>query len=213
MANVTTWTGLIAAVAQWCNRNDPDFLDNIPVFISLAEQEMFIDLSTLGNEVYAIGNFSAGNGTVSKPSDWGKTLTFSYLDANGRITVLQRASYEMIRNYIPKQSANPIANTPRYYTDYGYDQFLISPTPLAAFKYEIAYFNKITPLGINVETNWNSMNAYDPLFYNTLDKAYRFLDNLQDAEMFKNLYLARIEAYKTYDQNRRYDRTANMMEG
>lgn len=213
MANVTTYDGLVTAITEWCNRNDPTFISNIPIFISLAEQEMFIDLSTLGNEIYSIGHFNAGNGTLPKPADWGRTLTFSYIDDNGKIVVLQRSSYEMIRNYIPKQSSNPTANLPRYYSDYGFNQFLISPTPLVAYKYEIAYFNKITPLSSQVQSNWNSMYAYDPLFYNCLDKAYRFLDNVQDAEIFKALYRERIELYNTYDKKRRYDRTADMMEG
>lgn len=212
MANVNTYAGLTTAIAEWANRTDTVFTNNIPLFISLAEQQFFIDCSTLGNEAYITGTFNANSGIVNKPALWGRTLTFSYLDATDTIQVLQRSSYEMIRSYIPKQANNPIANLPRYYTDYGYNYLLISPTPIAAYNYEICYFQKIQPLSTSNQTNWITENAYDALFYSCLDKAMRFIDNIPEAEAYKAQYIERIGAINEYNKNRKIDRTADVME-
>lgn len=213
MSNVNTYTGLNTAILEWSNRTDTVFINNIPLFISLAEQQFFIDCSTLGNETYITGTFNANSGIVNKPALWGRTLTFSYLDATDNIHVLQRSSYEMIRSYIPKQSVNPVANIPRYYTDYGYNYFLISPTPVAAYNFEICYFQKIQPLSLSNETNWITENAYDALFWSSMNKAMIFIDNMADAEMYKALYQERVTAINAYNDNRLTDRTANISGG
>jgi len=213
MANVNTYTGLKTAIQEWANRTDTIFINNIPLFISLAEQQFFIDCSTLGNETYITGTFNANSGIVNKPALWGRTLTFSYLDATNSIQVLQRSSYEMIRSFIPKQASNPIANLPQYYTDYGFNYFLISPTPIAAYNYEICYFQKIQPLSLSNETSWITENAYDALFWSSMDKAMRFIDNMADAEMFKSMYQERVAAINAYNDNRLVDRTANITGG
>lgn len=213
MANVNTYTGLKTAIQEWANRTDTVFINNIPLFISLAEQQFFIDCSTLGNETYITGTFNANSGIVNKPALWGRTLTFSYIDAMDSIQVLQRSSYEMIRSYVPKQANNPIANLPQYYTDYGYNYILISPTPIAAYNYEICYFQKIQPLSLSNETSWITENAYDALFWSSMDKAMRFIDNMADAEMFKVMYQERVAAINAYNDNRLVDRTANITGG
>jgi len=210
---VNTYTGLKTAIQEWANRTDTIFINNIPLFISLAEQQFFIDCSTLGNETYITGTFNANSGIVNKPALWGRTLTFSYLDATNSIQVLQRSSYEMIRSFIPKQASNPIANLPQYYTDYGFNYFLISPTPIAAYNYEICYFQKIQPLSLSNETSWITENAYDALFWSSMDKAMRFIDNMADAEMFKSMYQERVAAINAYNDNRLVDRTANITGG
>lgn len=210
---MNTYTGLKTAIQEWANRTDTVFINNIPLFISLAEQQFFIDCSTLGNETYITGTFNANSGIVNKPALWGRTLTFSYLDATNSIQVLQRSSYEMIRSYIPKQASNPIANLPQYYTDYGFNYFLISPTPIDAYNYEICYFQKIQPLSLSNETSWITENAYDALFWSSMDKAMRFIDNMTDAEMFKGMYQERVAAINAYNDNRLVDRTANITGG
>jgi len=213
MANVNTYTGLKIAIKEWANRTDTVFINNIPLFISLAEQQFFIDCSTLGNENYITGTFNANSGIVNKPALWGRTLTFSYLDATGSIQILQRASYEMIRSYIPKQSSNPVSNIPRYYTDYGFNYFLVSPTPIGSYNFEICYFQKIQPLSDSNETSWITENAYDALFWSCMNKAMIFIDNIPDSEMYKALYQERVDSINAYNDNRLIDRTANISGG
>jgi len=211
MDNVNTYNGLVQAIQQWTNRNDQVFIANIPLFISLAEQQFFIDCSTLGNEFYVTSLFSANNESFPKPVNWGETLTFSYIGPEGNIVVLKRVSYEFIRTYSPANNISTNMPIPRYYSDYGYDYFIISPTPTVAYPVEIAYFGKIEPLTIVNQTNWITQNAYDALFWACLDKAYNFIDNSADATIYAGKYQERIKAIITYNKGRKYDRTVDTM--
>ena len=209
--NVNTYNGLITAIQQWTNRNDTLFISNIPLFIALSEQQFFIDCSTLGNQFYVTTTFTANNESLPKPVNWGETLTISYIGADGNIVVLKRVSYEMIRGFAPANNISPNGIKPRYYSDYGYDYFIISPTPVEAFPVEIAYFGKIQVLSSVNQTNWITENAFDALFWACLEKAYRFIDNVADADAYLNKYNDRIQAIKTYNTGRKSDRTANTM--
>ncbi len=207
--NVNTYNGLVQAIQQWVNRNDPQFISNIPLFISLAEQQFFIDCSTLGNEFYVTTTFTANNESLPKPVNWGETLTMSYIGADGKIVVLKRVSYEMIRSFAPANNISPNATTPRYYSDYGYDYFIISPTPVSTYTVEIAYFGKTQMLSEVNQTNWITENAYDALFWSCLDKAYRFIDNNTNADAYLNKYQDRIQAINTYNKGRKSDRAVD----
>lgn len=209
--NVNTYNGLVQAIQQWTNRNDTVFISNIPLFIALAEQQFFIDCSTLGNQFYVVTNFTADNESLPKPANWGETLSMSYIGADGRIVVLKRASYEMMRTLAPANNISPNATPPRYYSDYGYDYFIITPTPVAAYTVEIAYFGKTQTLSAVNQTNWITENAFDALFWSCLDKAYRFIDNTADAESYLSKYTDRIQAINTYNKGRKSDRAVDAM--
>lgn len=216
MSNVNTYTSLINAIQVWVNRNDAVFIANIPLFISLAEQQFFIDCSTLGNQGYVSGSFTPNNPTVAKPANWGQTLTFSYINADDDFTVLNRSTYEFIRAYAPANNIIPVtaniaAQSPLYYSDYGYNYFIISPTPQVAFDFEIAYYQKIQPLSVENQTNWITQYAYDAFFWACLDKAYRFIESFQDADAYNQKYQDRINAINTYNQGRKWDRKADGM--
>lgn len=218
MTNVNTYDSLITSTQSWTNRNDQIFIDNIPLFISLAEQQFFIDCPNLGTESYVSGVFNADNPTVAKPALWGQTLTFSYIDANDKFVVLERVTYELIRtfasnNNIVPSTTYPLYGNPQYYSDYGYDYFIISPTPQTALTFEIAYYQKAQPLSPTNQTNWLTQYAYDALFWSVLDKAYGFLDNQTDAQLYAAKYSDRIQAINQYNQGRKSDRTVDAMKG
>ena len=218
MTNVNTYNSLITATQQWTNRNDPVFINNIPLFISLAEQQFFIDCPNLGTEAYVTGAFTPNNPTVAKPALWGQTLTFSYIDNTDKIVVLNRVTYELIRSFAPGNNivpvtTNPYYGNPQYYSDYGYNFFIVSPTPTEALTFELAYYEKPQPLSITNQTNWVTEYAYDALFWSILDKAYSFLDNGQDAQVYAGKYGERIQAINHYNAGRRFDRTADAEKG
>lgn len=211
--NVNTYNGLLQAIPQWVNRNDTVFIANVPLFISLAEQQFFYDCPILGTENYISGTFNPGSNTVSKPALWGQTLTFSYLDADGNRSVLNRVSYEYILKYIDNPSSVPNTLVPKYYSDYGYDYFILAATPQTALNYEIAYFQKIQPLSTTNQVNWITQYAYDTFFYSCLHKAYLFIDNGQDAQVYDQMYQKGIQMLTNYDQGRRFDRNSNVTKG
>ena len=207
-ANVNTYNGLVQAITDWVNRNDPTFIANIPLFISLAEQVFFYDCPTLGTQVYEKGTFNPNSGIIPKPALWGQTLSFSYLDSANNVNVMQRVSYEYIRSWVPNNNTITPANgtyttsaqdiLPRYYTDYGYNYFLISPKPIIGYTYELAYLTKAQPLSLSNQTNWITQYAYDALFYLSLSYAYRFIDNQPDADLWQQQATTRIQSLVSY---------------
>jgi len=211
MAFEFNYTSLITQLAEWTNRNDTVFLNQCPIFITLAEQLLFQDFTSLGNESAMVGEFAPGNGVIPKPALWGDTLTFSYLDSLGNITILKRVPYEYARQYIDNPSTQNTQVTPLYYTDYGFNNWLVVPSPQEAFKFEVIYLNKVTPLAASQPTNWETQNAYDLLFAACLIYAYQYLTNSALEQQWQQTYTQRLQAYILYDKNRKTDRNVNAL--
>lgn len=211
MAFGFNYNSLITEIAAECNRNDAVFLSQCPVFISLAEQMIFIDWTHLGSEIYATGNFTAMSGVVNKPSLWGDTLTFSYLDSEGNIQILERVAYEYCRKFINNPSRMNTLALPTYYTDYGYDRWLVVPTPQIAFDYEVAFVQKITPLSLTQQTSWLTTNAYDLLFIACVYYAYSYLSNERLTLDWDKKYKERVEQYNKYNKGRKADRLSDVL--
>jgi len=209
VATVQTYAGLTTAIQQWANRNDTLFISNIPLFISLTEQEIFWKLSTIGNEVYATGTFTPNNGTIPKPALWGKTARLTYIDENNNLQVLKRVSVSYIYKFNPSVS-EPSTTNPRYYTDLGFPYILISPTPTLASSFELAYFQKIPPLSEMMQTNWNTQNLYDALFFGAMQKASAYINASDWAQYYAGLYGAALAGYEAYDKDRLTDATTNV---
>lgn len=215
MTNVNSYSGLQQAIREWANRTDTEFINNIPLFISLSEQQFFMDCPLLGSEVYASGTFAVGNPRILKPALWGQNLSLLYLDDDDNWHILKKISNESIYTYNNKSTGKLDApnELPLYYADEGYDYLLISPTPQSAFTYVWAFFQKIAPLSFTNTSNWITQNAYDILFYACMQKAYLFIDNQQNAEIFRALYQERAQAYLKYDADRHFDRSQNALKG
>jgi len=213
MAFAFNYNNLITEISAQLNRNDAVFLAQCPVFITLAEQRIFVDFSQLGNEQYYTGNFVAGVGTLAKPPLWGKTLTFSYLDSNGNVVILERISYEYARKYINNPTAQNALTLPKYYTDKGYGLLLVVPTPQIAFQFEWVFLAKATPLGLSVEqqTNWYTTYGYDLLLAACCYYASVYLDNVQQQAKWDKIYKERIELYNIYNKGRKADRNADVL--
>lgn len=206
VATVQTYDGLVASVISWANRNDADFATNVPLFISLTEQELSITLATLGNEEYLTGSFTANNGIIPKPAGWVDTVRFTYLDTLGNEIVLEKSNVSRLQVEYPSTLiASPIL--PRYYADYGYFYWMIGPTPTLALNFLVSCFVKQNPLSESNQTNWNTMFAYDLLFWGSMHKACVFINNTEWAAYYANLYQTGIQNYMSQDKGRLQDST------
>jgi len=205
---LNSYDGLFDAILAWCNRRDTDtdFVLQIPTFITLAEQQIFLDVPTLGTQEYVTGNFTIGNSTYPKPALWGKTLTLSYTDFGNTVHVIERISYEYGLQYNQNLRIGP----PMYYTDYSYNYIQMFPAPDKAYPFQLAYYSKVTPLTVNNQTNWITQNAPDLLFYLSMSKAQMYLKNFQDSQIWEDKYKDRAKVLNDYDLSRLLDRTADI---
>lgn len=208
VAQVQTYTGLATAIIQWANRNDDLFISNVPLFISIAEQEVFIDFSTIGNEVYISGNFIPNNQILPKPGNWGKTAKFFYIDSDNQVKFLfrQNVGTAIYENADLEATNMP---DPRYYSDYGFPYWIVVPAPTVAFPFYISYFAKVDPLSSSNQSNWTSLNAYDLLFWNSMHKACVFINSVDWANYYKGLYTTAVAQYNAYDKDRLQDASVN----
>lgn len=202
--NVNTFDGLVNTITITANRNDTSFINQIPTFISLTEQTIFIRLSTLGNENYVTSNFTPGNGVIPKPGDWGRTNKISYINDKGNLNILFRLSVPTLETFNP-DTINPSKLPERYYSDYGYYYSMISPTPSQALNFNMAYFGKIPPLSPTNQKNWNSVYGYDMLFNGCMQRAYEFLNDDTWAAYYGDKFDKSISDYEKYDKQRLSD--------
>jgi hypothetical protein len=213
MNTLTTFTGLSAEIPIWTNRNDTVFINEVPNFINLAQQRVFIDCPTMASQQYVQGTFVPNNNIISVPGLWGSNLTFEYIDsATSDIVILQYVPIEYLQTFNP--AADGISTEsplPRYYSNMSLGYLIISPTPTEAYSFQIAYDANNPQLSSSQQTNFITQNLYDVLFLASMYYAYVFLQNDTQSQSYEQRYKERIAGYLMYNSGRKNDRNADAM--
>jgi hypothetical protein len=197
-----TYDSLVSTVEQYLERNDAAVVNQIPVFISLAEFAIAQQIKTLGQIEVAAGTMEIGNPVIQKPARWRKTVSMS-VTVNGEKQPVYLRKYEYLTNY----NAESPAGTPLYYGDYDYDNFYVSPVPDQAYPFEVLIYQRIQPLSSTNQTNWITNNAPNAMLFGTLLEAVVYLKD--DArQIFQQKYDAAMAALKAEDIARVGDRSA-----
>ena len=76
-----TYAQLLALIPSYLERKDTAMLDQLPTFISLAENRLAADLKQQGFQSVVKGTLPL-TVSVPKPAFWRETISFSYTDAN-----------------------------------------------------------------------------------------------------------------------------------
>lgn len=213
MNTLTTFSGLNTSIPLWANRNDTVFINSVPNFINLAQQRIFIDCPTMASQMYVQGNFVPNNNILSVPALWGSNLTLEYINSDtNKTVVLQYMPYEYLETFESTPGGISTSSPyPRYYSNMSIGYLKISPTPTAAYAYQIAYDTNSPQLMDSQQTNFITQNLYDVLFLASMYYAYCFLDNVTQAQTYEQRYKDRIAAYLLYNIGRKNDRTADAM--
>jgi hypothetical protein len=213
MNTLTTFTGLSAEIPIWVNRNDSAFIERVPSFINLTQQRIFIDCPTLASQMYVKGNFTPNNNIVSVPGLWGSNLTLEYINSDtNKIVILQYVPYEYLERYEPTPGGISTQEPyPVYYSNMSIGYIKISPTPTAAYEFQLAYDTNSTQLMQSQQTNFITKNLYDLLFLGSMYYAYCFLEDATQSQAYEQRYKERVAAYLLYNMGRKNDRTADAM--
>lgn len=199
-----TYNTLIINVMAELDRTDQDTRNQVPNFISRAEQRIAGEVKDLGLEQYIIGTFTPTQATLPKPSRWRRNITFnvgSGTDFNTRNQVELR-SYEFVNMYWMDRTQTGL---PKYYCDYGYYNILVAPTPDLTYPFEWSYLELPEPLSISNQTNWLTNYAPDVIFYGTLLEAIPYLKD-DERTKFQELYDRGIGRLNALDEMRVADR-------
>lgn len=202
-----TYNTLVLQIQNYLNRYDDILIAQIPNFIYQAEQRIARESKNIGLEKYVTNTFDAGEAVLAKPGRWRRTISFNYgtgVNFNNRNQLYLR-TYEYARSYWPNQT---LLGNPLYYCDYSYTHFLIVPTPIDFFPFELSYLELPAPLTLLNQTNWLTNYAPDLLLYACLLEAIPFLKNDERIPVWEKLYDRALASVENQDQLRYLDRTS-----
>lgn len=196
-----TYSQLLTLVPQYAERLDAAFAAQIPTFIALAENRIATEMKTQGFQSVVKGNLAV-NSVMTKPSYWKETISFNYTDATGARNPIRLRNLEYIRNVWPNET---ITDAPRFYADYNATHFLLGPTPMAAFAFELVYYARLQPLGPTSDSNWLTLNAPQVLLSAIMVEACRFSKSSKQST-WEDMYGSSIGGIKGENAERMADR-------
>jgi len=177
-----TYAELKTAIQDYTENTETTFVNSLDIFIKNAE-ERILKIAQL--EVFRknqTGNLTASNQYLALPSDYLAPFSLSFTNGSNKEFVLFK-DVNFVQSFNPNNSTT---GAPRYYAQFDIDNFILGPTPDAAYAVELHYFYRpasLTSVGDNI-TTWLSTNASVALLYGSLIEAYTFMKG--EADLVQN---------------------------
>jgi len=140
----------------------------------------------------------ATKSVYQKPDRWRKTKSMNIgtgSNNNVRSPVYPR-DYDYCRRFWPDSSQT---GKPKFYADYGYYNWLIVPTPDAAYPWEVNYYQQPPLLDDNTQSNWLTNFAPNMLLYRCLLEMTTFLRDDGRIPTWEKLYETELQNVNTQD--------------
>jgi hypothetical protein len=189
------YAALSAAIQDYTQNYETEFVANIPVFIQQAEQRIYNSVQFPSLRKNVTGSVSASNKYLSCPNDFLSVYSLAVITGvtGGN---LNTGSYEYLLNkdvnFIRQAYPSPNdTGTPKYYALFGPTvsgavisdelSFILGPTPDAAYDVELHYY--YFPESITVAPDgqtWLGDNFDSVLLYGSLVEAYTFMKGETD---------------------------------
>ena len=172
-----TYGELKTAVQDFVQSTETSFVNNLPLFIRLAEERIMKNVRLNLFQKNASGSTTAGNKYVAAPSDFLAPISLS-LTIAGKQTFLLLKNADFVQEYIrDSESGEPV-----YFGQYDVDNLILAPIPDSAYALEMHYLYRPNSLTVGGDsgTTWLSENAEVALLYGTLVEAYTYLKGDQD---------------------------------
>lgn len=205
MAQTLTYATLFSDIQQYLERGgvlDTDVYNQIPRFIMYAENRLAVELKGLCGLRVVTSSFVQGVSTILKPVRWRDTVNFSYVNGSGERVLLLPRSYEFCREFWPDAT---VQDEPRYYADYDFNNWLVTPTPNAVRVFELSYYERVQPLDGTNQTNWFTDNAPQILLQACMLEAMLFLKNDDRIAVWKGEYDRSLQAIVGENKMRQSD--------
>ena len=198
-----TYDSLVLNVQQYMERNDADFVAQIPSLIALTESRIAAELKTYLQLTVVETTLTTNQTVLAKPARWRKTVS---MKVNGQPMLMRSQDY--IAQY-QDESAN---GAPLYYAEYDYNNWNFAPKPDASYPVEIIYYSEIQPLDSENQQNLFTRETPQLMLYGTLLSAQGYLKALDKLEVWKGYYNDALTAIKKEDSARRVDRNTTVQE-
>lgn len=182
------YAALSAAIQDYTQNYESEFVANIPVFIKQAEQRIYNSVQFPSLRKNVTGSTSQGVKYLSCPGDFLSVYSMAVIDAAGAYEYLLNKDVNFIRQAYPTPTDTAI---PKYYAIFGPTvsgisvtdelSFLLGPTPDAVYSIELHYY--YYPESITVAADgqtWLGDNFDTVLLYGSLVEAYTFMKGESD---------------------------------
>ena len=180
-----TYTELQAAICDYTQNFDQDFVSNIPVFVKQAEQRIFNTVQFPSLRRNVTGFTSNNNKYLACPGDFLAVYSMAVVDPTGAYEYLLNKDVNFIRQAYPTPTAVGI---PKYYALFGPSfangtelSFILGPTPNNRYTVELHYY--FLPQSISDAengTSWLGDNFDSVLLYGSLVEAATFMKGEAD---------------------------------
>lgn len=213
MATTTTFTTLQEDLRRYLERgftleSDQIVYEQLPRLINLAERRIARELKVEGLINVITSTMSPGLAVYPKPDRWRSTVSFNFGIGNEYNQLFPR-SYEYVRSYWPDRSQTDV---PLFYAEYDYNNWIIAPTPDAAYPFEVLVYQILPLLDDTNQTNWLTEYAPQVLLYASLLEATPFLKNDERLGLWQQMYDRAAQALNGEDLSKILDRSARRTE-
>jgi hypothetical protein len=188
------YTQLSNAIQAYTENTEADFVTNIPVFVTQAEQRIYNSMQFPSIRKNVTGVVSTTSTYLSAPDDFLAVYSLAVVDANGDYEYLLNKDVNFIRQAYPNPTDTGL---PRYYALFGptvtgstiTDEltFIVGPKPDANYTVELHYY--YYPESITVATDgrtWLGDNFDSVLLYGSLVEAYTYMKGETDMMQLYN---------------------------
>jgi hypothetical protein len=191
------YTQLTAAICDYTQNFEQDFVANIPVFVQQAEQRIYNSVQFPSLRKNVTGVTTANNKYLSAPNDFLAVYSLAVIDALGAYEYLLNKDVNFIRQAYPTPTSTGI---PKYYALFGPTttngatptitnelSIIMGPTPSAAYSVELHYY--YYPESISVAASgqtWLGDNFDSVLLYGSLVEAITFMKGEADMVQLYN---------------------------
>jgi len=174
-----TYGELKQAIQDYADYDETSFVNNLPLFIRQAEERILkqVQLSLFRKNATAFSD--SGNPYLAVPADFLAPYSLSFRGDDGDRSFLDFKDVSFVQQYNPDTTTT---GTPKYYSQFDVDYFLLGPTPDGAYTMELHYLYRpqsITELS-DSGTTWLSTNAEMALLYGSLIEAYIYMKGEAD---------------------------------
>jgi hypothetical protein len=180
------YAALSAAIQAYTENTEADFVANIPVFVTQAEQRIYNTVQFPSIRKNMTGVVSTTSTYLSAPDDYLATYSLAVIDATGNYEYLLNKDVNFIRQAYPSASD---VGLPRYYALFGPTvsgstittelTFILGPKPDANYTVELHYYYYPQSI-VTASTTWLGDNFDSVLLYGSLVEAYTYMKGEQD---------------------------------
>ena len=187
------YTELTAAICDYTQNFETDFVSNIPVFVQQAEQRIYNTVQFPSLRKNVTGSASANNKYLSCPTDFLSVYSMAVItdvtggDVNtGTYEYLLNKDVNFIRQAYPTPTSTGL---PKYYALFGPTvngatitnelSFILGPTPAAEYSVELHYYYYPESI-VTASTTWLGDNFDSVLLYGSLVEAVTFMKGEAD---------------------------------